>query len=91
MITGISQFSLNFQNQKIKWKGNSQIMNYQVIKGYNKIWSFFKLWNTVNDVIKALFVKKGGEVIISVQTHYVIPCSTTVSTSFQRGIHVVCL
>ena len=27
--------SANFQNQKIKWQGNSQIVKYQVIKKYN--------------------------------------------------------
>ena len=34
MIIEILQFPVNFQNQKIKWKGNSQIMNYEVIKEY---------------------------------------------------------
>ena len=31
LITEILQFPLDFHNQKIKWKGNYQIMNYHVL------------------------------------------------------------
>ena len=58
-MTEILQFPLKFSNQKIKRKGNSQTMNYQVIKEYiNKIW-FRLLWlvNTA-DGIKILICEK---------------------------------
>ena len=34
LVNKILQFPINFQNQKIKWKGSFQLVNYQVIKEY---------------------------------------------------------
>ena len=41
MITEIAQFLLNFQNQKIKWKGNYQITLHKICENTGLHWPVF--------------------------------------------------